>query len=276
MPPKSDNTRVAPADSAYKGQRHIQSITTGLRLLRVIEQADVPISLKDISRQSGMPSGQAHLYLVSLKMAELIVQDPRSSRYSLGPFALQLGMSALRTLDVIELSNEAMNSIRDESGETVYLTIWGNRGPTIISRLDGARPLPMTVRVGHVLPLLASATGKIFLTYLPRSVTEDLIQHELGKSKHSRNAMNEISEIESSVQKKGYAETQTLQSFTGFAGFSAPVFNHASELCATLTVIGPKGQIDVRPNGAVLKLLLKHALDLSRKLGFSGTKRKHL
>lgn len=262
-----EGTTGLSADS--KSQRHIQSITTGMRILRIIEQANEPVSLKEISAGVEMPSGQAHLYLVSLRMAGLIVQDEQTSRYSLGPFALQIGLSALRRLDVVAMSKEPINRIREITGETVYLAVWGNRGPTIISRLDGKRPLPMTVRVGNTLPALNSATGKIFLSYLPSSATEEVIRQECRQLKMEKAACKDaVAKIVADVTAKGFAKTETLQSFTGFAGFSAPVFNHERELAATLTVIGPENQIDMDTNGEVLRALLKGAEDLSRLLGY--------
>jgi DNA-binding IclR family transcriptional regulator len=36
----------------------------------------------------------------------------------------------------------------------------------------------MGVRVGHVLPLLSTATGRIFLSYIPGDQTKAMIEHE--------------------------------------------------------------------------------------------------
>jgi DNA-binding IclR family transcriptional regulator len=266
--PNKDTELTAPQEKP----RHIQSITIGVRLLQAIEKSDISLSLKEISESVGMPTGQAHLYLASLKMTGLVVQDPASSRYSLGPFALQLGLSALRNLDVVELAKEYMNEIRDQTGETVYLSVWGNRGATIVLRLDGKRPLPMTVRVGYNLPLIGSATGKIFLSYLPAEITEQHVRDEQEHQKKTREARSKDSQqllkIRVDVRKKGYAETDNLRQFTGFSGLAAPVFDHESELCAVLTVIGPKGQIDVSANGGTLRVLRRGALELSSRLGY--------
>lgn len=252
--------------------RHIQSIIIGTRFLQVIEKSEGPLSLKEISDSVGMPTGQAHLYLVSLKMAGLVVQDPADSRYSLGPFALQLGLSALHDLDVVELAREYMHEIRNLTGETVYLAVWGNSGATIVQRLDGKRPLPMTVRVGYNLPLIGSATGRIFLTFLPKEITDQHVRREMDlqetlrefKIKDRQQLLTALADI----RKRGYAETNQLRRFTGFAGFAAPVFDHESELCAVLTIIGPKGQIDAAKNGSALSVLRQKARELSSRLGY--------
>lgn len=252
--------------------RHIQSIIIGTRFLQVIEKSDAPLSLKDISAAVGMPTGQAHLYLVSLKMAGLIVQDPADSRYSLGPFALQLGLSALHDLDVVKLSKDYMQEIRNLTGETVYLTVWGNSGATIVLRLDAKRPLPMTVRVGYNLPLIGSATGRIFLAYLPEEITAQHLQRDLSLQENLQDATikdeKQLLKILADVRKKGYAETSQLRRFTGFYGFAVPVFDHEQELCAVLTMIGPKGQIDVSKNSTALSVLRQKSHELSMRLGY--------
>ena len=45
--------------------------------------------LRDIAQQADMPPAKAHRYLVSLIRAGLVMQDPASSHYDLGPFALK-------------------------------------------------------------------------------------------------------------------------------------------------------------------------------------------
>ena len=52
-----------------------------------------------------------------------------------------------------------MYELRDRTGGPVFLSVWGNRGPTTIHRIEGELWLPAEMRVGTVLPVL-SATGQ--------------------------------------------------------------------------------------------------------------------
>jgi DNA-binding IclR family transcriptional regulator len=89
-------------------QAGVNSLETGLRLAGVLAETGLPEALKDIAARAGLAPAKAHRYLVSLIRAGLAEQDSESGRYRLGPLALQLGLGALRGLDVLKLGGEAI------------------------------------------------------------------------------------------------------------------------------------------------------------------------
>ena len=74
-----------------QGQRGIQSIEVGFRLIRVLETATGKLPLKTLADLAEMPASNAHLYMVSFCRVGLAVQDPITLRYGLGPYAVQVG-----------------------------------------------------------------------------------------------------------------------------------------------------------------------------------------
>ena len=81
----------------------INSLETGLRLARVLADEAWPLPLKDVAARAHMPPAKAHRYLVSLIRTGLAEQDRESGHYRLGAFALELGLSALGSLDVLRI-----------------------------------------------------------------------------------------------------------------------------------------------------------------------------
>ena len=55
-----------------RGRRGIQSIDTGIRLLEVLQNADGPMPLKDLSARSDMDPSSAHRYLASFVRSGLV------------------------------------------------------------------------------------------------------------------------------------------------------------------------------------------------------------
>jgi DNA-binding IclR family transcriptional regulator len=47
------------------------------------------------------------------------------------PATLDLGLSALRRLDLVEISRDAMRMLSSQISESVFLSVWGNHGPTL-------------------------------------------------------------------------------------------------------------------------------------------------
>jgi DNA-binding IclR family transcriptional regulator len=248
------------------GQRSIQSVEFGFRLIRALEEADGALSLKELSARAGMPASKAHLYLVSFRRVGMVTQEA-SGHYALGGYALQLGLASLRRLDVGRLGRAALDELSREAGEASYLAVWGNRGPAIIMRVDGPRPIPMSLQVGYVLPVVPTATGRIFLSYMPRSTTAEVIQQERGGDPRSGLSEADIDKIVSETRARGMSRTDGLLNI-GFTALSAPVLAHDGALAAAITVIGPSGGIDTSLNGRTARLLRRAAEDLTAQMGW--------
>ena len=57
--------------------------------------------------------------------------------------------------------------LRDSCGHPVIIAVWGEDGPVVVRWDHGSHALPINVRVGAKLPMLASSSGVVFLDYLP-------------------------------------------------------------------------------------------------------------
>ncbi|HEX7076711.1 MAG TPA: IclR family transcriptional regulator [Hyphomicrobiaceae bacterium] len=267
-----DSTTAGSENGAPRG---IQSIEIGFRLVQCLVKAPHPLSLKTLAERAGVSASRARFYLVSFIRLGLVSQDREHGHYELGPYARHLGLAAIQRMDVVRVSAQPLRRLCDTLKEAVFLAVWGNRGPTIVLTLDGPREIPMSVRVGYVMPVLYTATGRVFLSYLPRQATDTLIKAELAAAlrERGRDAANEMAEsIESVVQNcrsAGFACTESLLN-PGFAGVAAPVFDHRGWLAAVVTVIGLGDQLDVRPNGPNVLMLLRAAEEISKSLGFRG------
>src|SRR5688500_15228170 len=119
----------------------INSLEIGLRLARVLGELGGAQALKDVAAAAGLPPANAHRYRVSLIRAGLAEQERESGRYRLGPFALELGMAALRDIDVLHFGAEVITDLRNEIDETVLLAIWGNKGPVVVRWEESSRPV---------------------------------------------------------------------------------------------------------------------------------------
>ncbi|WP_161993200.1 IclR family transcriptional regulator [Lacisediminimonas profundi] len=255
------------------GRRRIKSIEVGFRILRVLERADGKVSLREISAEVGMPPSNVHLYLASFLHEGIAEQDPATSRYGLGPFAIQLGAAASRQSNLIDVSRDLLSQLREETRDSVFLSVWGNRGPTILFKIDGEAYGPMGIRVGHVLPLLSTATGRVFISHIPETQTKVLIDQERKSSLSLAGGFDDrvrdvtLSDIVESVKKSSFAQTDAKMS-GGYPAAAAPVFDQAGQICAVVTILGPDvGATDDDGGSTATKKLVQTAQRLSNRLG---------
>ena len=231
------------------GQRKgIQSFEVGMAVLECIERAGGPLPLTKIAQSCGMTASKAHFYLVSLSRVGLVSQDSMGGHYRLGPAALRLGLSALAQQDAVELARAEMARLSELTGDTVFLSVWGHAGATVISRFDGTNVAPLAVRVGAVMPLATSATGRMFLAWLPEQHTKPIFKRE-----RPVRAARQLPTVLAQVRRDGFAVTPGAVA-AGMIAIAAPVFDYSRRLQCVLTLTSMR-RISTRARAALARAL---------------------
>ncbi|GKT24236.1 IclR family transcriptional regulator [Acidovorax sp. SUPP3334] len=254
-----------------KERAGIQSVEVGFALLEGLTRSRGPLMLKDLAATAGMSAAKAHRYLVSFQRLGLVAQDPGTARYDLGPAALKLGLASLARLDAMRLARERMPALMDTIGHTLALAVWGNRGPTIVHWEESPQAVTANLRLGDVMPLLASATGRCFCAHLPREATAALLKEELahaaklGRTDLPANAAA-VDALLHEVRERGSARVvDTL--LPGIVAFCAPVFDADGHLALGITTLGSIATFDPAWGGAIDAPLRAAAQALSSDLG---------
>ncbi|WP_246165037.1 IclR family transcriptional regulator [Pigmentiphaga aceris] len=267
----------APSDEAAvpKTRRGIQSIEVGFGILDALRLSGGPIPLRQIAERTGLAVANIHYYLVSFQAVGVVRQDPDTGFYGLGPYALRLGMAALEQFDVYTAARPVMAELAASLGHTVFLGVWGNRGPTIVYRIESTRGRPiLELRVGTVLPLLSSALGRNFLAHLPRVLTDAAVTQELENTASAPlldlpTSVAEVEKMIAGINKTGLSRCRDAL-LPQFTSLSAPVFDHLGEMVAAITIMGPKGTLDDKLDGETAQTLKAQATRISREAGWVG------
>lgn len=257
----SRTDEAAPASA----QRSIQSIEVGFRLIHVLEKASAALPLKTLAARADMTPAKAHLYLVSFTRLGLVAQDARSGHYGLGPYAMQLGHAAIRQLDILSIAHAPLEHLQKTFDLPAYLSIWGAGGPFSVLKFDADLPTPLTIKVGFAFPLLGTATGRIFLAYLPERITGKLAREE--SALHPELAARR-DEITASVLRDGLSISEGYL-FRGFSAISAPVLDHTGALAAAVTIIGAASGMDRAPQGRMAQAVKDAGRKISAGLGLA-------
>ena len=220
-------------DTARDASRSgVQSLDIALRILDVLVRAGRPLSLREFSTRCRMSSSKLHRYLHSFVSAGMMTQYRRAGDYDLGNFALQVGLAAFHRVDLLNNVAEGLPELALETGTPALLAVWSDQGPTIIRLHKGPHPINATFSVGSVLPLLSSATGRVFLAYLPTSTTAPILAQEVTETAGVEDSKLIVSE----VQKQGVAITRGSL-VSGWTGISAPIFNVHQEILGAVTIM---------------------------------------
>ena len=251
----------------------IQFIEVGFRLLEVLTHTNGPMMLRDLARAAPMNPAKAHRYLVSFARLGLVTQTPEG-RYDLGPFALEMGLVSLNRQDPMRRARPAAAALRDEIDHTIGLAVWGNQGPAIVHWEEASHPVTVSLRLGDVMPMLNSATGRVFGAYLPRAQTLSFIQRELDRSAARAEDNSELPStldaydaICADVRAHGASRIHGGV-LPGINAMSLPVFDANGQLCLVLIALGAQSTFDTTWSGPLERRLRQAAQQLSADLGY--------
>ncbi len=258
------------APDGTRDRQGIQSVEIAMKVLLAIEAGAGPMTLSHIAAASRMQPSKVHRYLVSLSRVGLVAQSPTSGLYDLGPSMRRLGSEALRRMDEVSVTSEHLPGLRDRTRHSVNLAVWGDLGPVIVRWDYGAYALPITVRVGATMPLLASAVGQVFLAHLPETLTAPVLDAQHAPEDPSPLDPCEIEQLKASVRANGLAYTSGGV-IPGLASVAAPIFAAAASLPLVVAIALPKQQVTPTVLQSLSEELLSATAAISAELGANKT-----
>jgi len=243
----------------------LKSLEAALRVLAHMARRDGPLGLSEIARDCAMPPSKVHRYLASFLAAGLVSQEMRSGRYDLGPEAMQLGLAALSRLDFVNHTADGLKALAADTAMTVLLAVWGSGGATVVRWQRGITPTVTSIGLGTSLPLLNSATGRVFLAWAPPEATHALLDAELRRVARNPSLLPDatpskagVAALAQGVRAQGYASVDG-QFIPGLVAIAAPILDWQGQAQAVVTLVGvdPKAAHPGAPEVATLRAFCK-------------------
>ena len=201
---------------------------------------------------------------VGFALLDVLTQTP-------GPRMLR-DLAALSRLDAVRLARERLPPLMEQIGHTLALAVWGNHGPTIVHWEESPQAVTANLRLGDVMPLLASATGRCFAAHVAPEAIAPLVREELARAQKLQRTdlprtQAEVNTLLAEVRTRGVARVvDTL--LPGIVGFCAPVFDADGHMALGIVTLGSIATFDPEWGGAVERPLRSAALQLSQDLGW--------
>ena len=264
------NTKNLLRNSPERRQR-VQSVEMGMTVLKALGRMGGVATLSAISAEVDEMPPKVHRYLASLVQEGLVAQEEGSQRYRLGPEVIHLGLSAMKLLDPVRVSQPVLAQLCEQLGLTAILVVMGNMGPTVVRWEEPLLPVTVNVRVGSVMPMLWSASGRVFLAYSADEHVRQIAQSELDRAIPIQRALLDrtrpIEHLNEVTRAHGCSvAVDTL--IKGMAGISAPIFDFSGRICGAIAVMGTEGTIEPAVDGSVVTAVKVAADQISQVLGY--------
>src|SRR6476659_7250396 len=154
-----------------------QSLERGLAILTSFSSGRQLIGVSDLSRELGLTRSTTHRYVATLARLGSLHQDEGTRKYSLGPRVLELGFTAINSMELRHVAAPYLQRLCDETGHTGNMAILDDI--VYVERFRafrrGQNEIDLDLHVGSRLPAYCTSLGKVLLAFLPDATRDDIL-----------------------------------------------------------------------------------------------------
>jgi IclR family acetate operon transcriptional repressor len=242
---------------AHANSGAVQSVVRALALLQALAESPADCSLSDLTKRSKLPPSTTHRLLNSLLQAGYVSQNPETARYGLGNNLILLSRKAAQKHQLIQVARPYLEQLANEMGETANLTARDDDAVIQLDHVDSPNILRVAYPVGERFPLHASASGKLFLAYLPQDVRDRIL-------KNKRQSFTEATLVEraklleelKAIANRGYSIDDNEREI-GVRCVAAPIRNPRGQVVAAISLTGPSLRVTTERLHELAAVLIK-------------------
>src|SRR4051795_7098676 len=146
-----------------------QSLERGLAILSAFRSGRPLLGVSELGRDVGLSRSTTHRYVATLASLGYLQQDNPTKKYRLGPRVLDLGFSAINSMELRHISAPHLKALSDTTGHTVNMAVLDGSDIVYMERCraPGPREIDLNLHVGSRLPAYCTSMGKVLLAFLP-------------------------------------------------------------------------------------------------------------
>jgi IclR family KDG regulon transcriptional repressor len=199
---QKDGSQVMKDSTIY----NVRAVERAVRVLSSFDREHPERGVSEIARATGLHKATTHRIVATLLNCGFLERAADGERYRLGFGVVRLGLGVLGRLDFRREAIPYMQQLVDRFQEICTLGIFDRGQVLFVEVLSGKRSVTIRARVGEHVPIHCTASGKVFLAFLPPEVVEPILEAPLAayteKTITSPARLREELEL---VRQRGYA-----------------------------------------------------------------------
>ena len=219
---------------------HVEALAKGLRLLGLFSEQRASMKLTDMAAETGVPLPTAFRMAATLVTEGFLEQLPDGA-YRPAARVLTLGFSALRGMDLVELSDGPLRRLAAATAQTVNLGTMSDDRVLYLVRLRNNDLVTANIQVGSRLPAVHTSIGKVLLSSLDDAALERRLTEASFAGATGPKAIRSLTELRpalAEIRKQGWA-VQDEELAPGLRSVAAPVRDSSGSVVAAVNVAVP-------------------------------------
>jgi IclR family pca regulon transcriptional regulator len=251
-----------------------QSLERGLAVLSEFSSERPLLGISELARGVGLSRSTAHRYVATLTVLGYLQQDLPTRKYRLGPRVLDLGFSAINSMELREISAPHLRQLSDDTGHTVNMAILDGGDILYIERCrsshPGQREIDLDLHVGSRLPAYCTSMGKVLLAFLSDDERSDVLR-PINLAERGPNTITDraalLAELER-VRATGVAVNNEELAY-GLRSIAVPVRGQGGHVVSAVNLAVHRSTASIEDLVARLSPVLQRAAgEISARLGY--------
>ena len=208
------------------GRYRAPALEKGLDILELLAAHPEGLSQAEVARTLSRSVGEIFRMLNCLvERGYLTIQRP-GDRYVLTLKLFELSHRHMPLARLLDAALPLMRSLAEEVHQSCHLVVMHERRGIVIAQADAPGEIGFAVRVGSVIQLATTASGRVLLAFQDEEDRRTLLAQSQTAA--------EAAALEK-VKRRGYEDIESTR-IRGVHDYSYPVFNHRGAAVGALTV----------------------------------------
>jgi IclR family transcriptional regulator, KDG regulon repressor len=238
-----------------------------LAIFELMLQRGEPVTVAEVVRGLRIPKSTAYELVRTLTAAGYLERNGTAA-YFLGRKLFELGMAYRSQMDLLKEGGKVVEELRDETGETVQLSVLENNVMLVLVKEESSKPIRIISRVGSRVPVNWAAAGRLLVSDLSASELKPLLQR-IAKPSPTGRAPTDPDELVRQIKRfrtQGFGfELNEANEHAGCV--AAPVTDVSGKCVAAISIVAPEQRLQRQHREVLIDAVRRAADKLSRRLG---------
>jgi DNA-binding IclR family transcriptional regulator len=253
----------------------IRSVGKAMAILRAVYESQRPLRVTDLAKRLNMSSSGVSRLISTLAEGGLIEQEEDTGRCYLGFGLAILGNAALGRRDLDRVAAPVMAEISARFVEYVSLSRL-HRGSVVTMRSRATESLQRDVKLTCVMPMHASAPGKVLAAWMDPKELNSILQ-TVPLDSFTPRTITSVDSLLAELEKvriQGFA-VDDEELVHGGRHVATPIRNHHGLVVAAISAGGYSRKVQGEELEALTRAITQGALEISRQLGYDERSSKN-
>lgn len=236
-----------------------------LDILDAIASSEKPISATEINEKLNLPKATAHRLCATLEAQGYLLKKINGKSYMPGRRLYDMAVGVLAHSQFRAERHAILLSLSEDIGETCNIAYADGIQMVYSDRVETQWPLRLVqVPIGTRVPLHCTASGKLYLSTLPKNKRESIVT-KLNLEPATKNTITDKNQLLKQVEtiRKNHLSIDDEEYFDGIIAIAVPITDKLGRFYSSVAFQAPVFRVTLEEAKQHIPRLRKAAEDLS-------------